>query len=158
MIIIATFSLVATFIVDLILAEGRSQVSDPEQLMTESLTTTLGTKTPPTTAASGVPDAGGPEGFVLVLFWVLAALFAPFFLEPQANDFDTANPLAGPSLEHWFGTDALGRDVLSRVLVAARLTFALTFGAVIISLVLGVFIGVLPPPCSATVPARCCSS
>ena len=111
--------------------------------MTESLTTTLGTKTPRRLLRRVFQTPAGLVGFVLVLFWVLAALFAPFFLEPQANDFDTANPLAGPSLEHWFGTDALGRDVLSRVLVAARLTFALTFGAVIISLVLGVFIGVL---------------
>ena len=85
----------------------------------------------------------GLGGIIIVGFWVLAAIFAPMFLQEQATEFDTANRLAPPSPEHWFGTDALGRDVLARVLVATRLTFALTFGAVFIALVLGVFVGVL---------------
>ena len=85
----------------------------------------------------------GLIGFILIAFWVLAAIFAPMFLSEPATDFDTANRLAGPSAEHLLGTDALGRDVLARVLVATRLTFALTFGAVVIALVLGIFVGVL---------------
>jgi len=58
-------------------------------------------------------------GAAILLFWVLMALFwgtvAPY--DPQAVD-PTAS-LAPPSAEHWFGTDNLGRDVLSRVLAGA---------------------------------------
>ncbi|MDI6022666.1 dipeptide/oligopeptide/nickel ABC transporter permease/ATP-binding protein [Leucobacter sp. UT-8R-CII-1-4] len=85
----------------------------------------------------------GLIGFLIVLFWVLAAIFAPMLLGHRADEFDSSARLAGPSAEHWLGTDALGRDVLARVLVATRLTFALTFGAVAIGLVLGVFVGAL---------------
>ncbi|MFT4235792.1 MAG: dipeptide/oligopeptide/nickel ABC transporter permease/ATP-binding protein [Microbacterium sp.] len=85
----------------------------------------------------------GVTGAIIVGFWLAAALLAPIVLHAAATEHDTANLLHGPTLAHWLGTDALGRDVLARVLVASRLTLVLTFGAVTIGLVLGTALGVL---------------
>ena len=49
--------------------------------------------------------------------------------------------LAAPSLAHPFGTDEFGRDVLSRVLAGAHLSLAIGFGAMLVSLVVGVPLG-----------------
>ena len=59
-------------------------------------------------------------GLGIVLFWVVCALFGEHFApyDPLADDI--LNALAPPSAEHWFGTDQLGRDVFSRVIVGAR--------------------------------------
>ena len=59
-------------------------------------------------------------GLVIVLFWVFCAIFGPLVVpyDPYADDL--LNALLPPSAEHWFGTDQLGRDVFSRVIVGAR--------------------------------------
>ncbi|HEX3953366.1 MAG TPA: ABC transporter permease [Stellaceae bacterium] len=73
--------------------------------------------------------------FMFVLFAVLGPAIAPY--NPLASD--TAEALKGPSAAHWFGTDQLGRDILSRVIVATRLDM----GIAIISVVLAFGIGAL---------------
>ena len=85
----------------------------------------------------------GLTGLAITLFWVFMALFGPALFGDQADARNTAMRLAPPSAEHWLGTDALGRDLMARVLVATQLTFRLTFSAVVIGLVLGMFVGVL---------------
>lgn len=58
-------------------------------------------------------------GFVIVVFWVIDAMFWRYFVpqNPQAlNPFLTLKP---PSMAHWFGTDWLGRDIFSRVLAGS---------------------------------------
>lgn len=83
--------------------------------------------------------------FALTLFCVLLACallgssIAPY--NPFATDV-TAR-LQPPSSAHWFGTDALGRDILSRVVVAARLDLGMAIAAVVISFVLGTTMGAL---------------
>src|SRR4051794_41693448 len=59
-------------------------------------------------------------GLVIVIMFVILAIFAPVIAPypPGKSDFSAA--LAGPSSEHWFGTDDLGRDTLSRVIWGAR--------------------------------------
>ena len=62
----------------------------------------------------------------------------------SAEATSVADRLAGPSAAHPFGTDALGRDILARVLVGARLSILLTLGATVISVVGGVVLGLIP--------------
>ncbi len=70
-----------------------------------------------------------------------AALLAPWLVpyDPVASDVRVA--LQAPSGAHWFGTDQLGRDVFSRVLMAARLDYAIAASAVGLSFVVGAVIG-----------------
>lgn len=75
--------------------------------------------------------------FVMVLFALFGYVIAPY--DPLASD--ATIPLSPPSLSHWFGTDALGRDILSRVIVATRLDLGIAVVAVVISFVLGSILG-----------------
>ncbi|HSJ36394.1 MAG TPA: ABC transporter permease [Acidimicrobiia bacterium] len=76
---------------------------------------------------------------VLVAVAILATLIAPYGI----NEIDVTNRLSPPSGDHWFGTDELGRDVFSRVIIAARVSLQVGFIAVGIALALGVPIGLL---------------
>lgn len=80
--------------------------------------------------------------FVLLLMLVLAAL-GPSLAPSGPNDIDVNHMLMGPSGAHWFGTDALGRDVLSRVMIAARTSLEVAAVSVGIALVAGVLLGLL---------------
>ncbi|MGI8968789.1 MAG: hypothetical protein ACR2GA_06770, partial [Chloroflexota bacterium] len=59
-------------------------------------------------------------GAVIMLFWILDAIFWPLIVPRDPFGVDAINTLTGPSSAHWFGTDDLGRDVFSRVLAGAR--------------------------------------
>jgi peptide/nickel transport system permease protein len=59
-------------------------------------------------------------GSVLVGVWILCAIFGTLIAPHAPGADDVLNKLAGPSADHLFGTDRLGRDVLSRVIVGAR--------------------------------------
>ena len=61
--------------------------------------------------------------FGLFIIIVLAAVIGPYIVPHDPLASDTAAALKGPSAKHWFGTDQLGRDVFSRVVVATRLDF-----------------------------------
>ncbi|MFN3401413.1 MAG: ABC transporter permease, partial [Ferrovibrio sp.] len=61
--------------------------------------------------------------------------------DPLASD--TSRALQPPSWRHWFGTDQVGRDVFSRVIVATRLDLAISIAAVALSFVVGSAIGSL---------------
>src|SRR5919197_992424 len=85
----------------------------------------------------------GVVGAVIVLVLVLVAVFAPW-LAPYPYDVGVASErLQGPTLAHPFGTDANGRDMLSRIIWGARISVTVGFGAVLISTVLAVTIGVI---------------
>ncbi|MGH7711515.1 MAG: ABC transporter permease [Gemmatimonadaceae bacterium] len=76
---------------------------------------------------------------LLLLLALSAPLVAPF--APDAVDL--ASRRASPSLSHWFGTDALGRDVLSRVLYGARVSLAVGVLSAALAVSLGAAIGAL---------------
>lgn len=79
-------------------------------------------------------------GASLLTALVLVAIIAPPALGQAAEQL-TPNAALGPSAEHWLGTDDFGRDLLSRTLVATRLTLLMTAGAAAISVVCGAVIG-----------------
>ena len=74
---------------------------------------------------------------VLVLMALLGPALVPF--DPLASN--SAMALKPPSGTHWFGTDALGRDIFSRVVVATRLDLGIAFAAVLLSFVIGMPLG-----------------
>ncbi|KQW48493.1 peptide ABC transporter ATP-binding protein [Nocardioides sp. Root1257] len=75
-------------------------------------------------------------GAVLVL-----AVVAPIIWSDDADAIDTSNILAGPSADHWAGTDNLGRDIFYRTLVATRLSVELALAATAIAVVVGLILG-----------------
>ena len=58
-------------------------------------------------------------GVVIVVWWVVCAIAGPWIAPQDAYASDPLNSLMPPDHAHWFGTDQLGRDVFSRVIVGA---------------------------------------
>src|SRR5437868_9312408 len=81
-------------------------------------------------------------GFVALL--VLVAVAAPWIVPYDAeNFFDYDRLNAPPSLMHWFGVDALGRDIFSRILMGARISLAAGFVSVAAGAVVGTLLGLV---------------
>jgi peptide/nickel transport system permease protein len=81
--------------------------------------------------------------FILFLAFVLLAIVGPWVVPYDPLASNTQHALKPPSAAHWFGTDALGRDILSRIVVATRLDFGIAISAVIASFVCGSVLGSL---------------
>lgn len=79
--------------------------------------------------------------FLLFAMFVVLAVFGPYLVPFDPLQTDTGPALQSPSAAHWFGTDHLGRDVFSRVVVATRLDLLISVSAVAISFVLGSAMG-----------------
>jgi len=91
-------------------------------------------------ATARLPRQALTAGAILTALVVVAAL-APL-ISPFAFDaLDLAHRRAAPSVAHWFGTDELGRDLLTRVLFGARVSLAVGFVSATVSVFLGVAIG-----------------
>ncbi|HWO61601.1 MAG TPA: dipeptide/oligopeptide/nickel ABC transporter permease/ATP-binding protein [Umezawaea sp.] len=86
----------------------------------------------------------GLTATVLVVAVLALACFGPVLWGTGADVVDTNNILAQPSAEHWAGTDNLGRDILLRSLVAARLSILLALIAIVIAVVAGLVLGSAP--------------
>jgi peptide/nickel transport system permease protein len=82
----------------------------------------------------------GPILFVVVL--IVLAIVGPLIVpyNPLTASADTLKP---PSAAHWFGTDQIGRDIFSRVIVATKLDLSIAFSSVCVAFVLGTVIGSL---------------
>ncbi|TAV75174.1 ABC transporter permease [Rhizobium leguminosarum] len=87
------------------------------------------------------PSAGA--GLFVVAVILLAALLAPVIAPYDPNLQETANRLMPPTLAHWFGTDAFGRDILSRLIYGARPTLLLVLVVVLLMAPLGIVVGIL---------------
>ncbi|MEO8723117.1 MAG: ABC transporter permease, partial [Sphingobium sp.] len=83
-------------------------------------------------AARALP-LSGKVGLTLVIFWILAAILGPFLAPYSPGAFVSEEVFAGASGRFWFGSDFLGRDVLSRLLVGAQFTVGLSAIAVTIA-------------------------
>src|SRR5215813_12673200 len=75
-------------------------------------------------------------GVVLILVFVLFAVFAPWIASRDPAAIDLPGRLLPPSRTHWFGTDELGRDILSRVIYGARISMMVGSSVVAVSLAL----------------------
>jgi peptide/nickel transport system permease protein len=84
---------------------------------------------------------------VFALCGVLGPLFAPY--DPLASN--TAEALTGPSATHWFGTDQLGRDIFSRVVVATRLDLGIAATSVALAFGIGTLLGLAAGYCGGWV-------
>lgn len=85
----------------------------------------------------------GAFGAALILIFLVMAALAPL-IAPYPYDVGVAaERLQGPSLAHPFGTDANGRDLLSRIIFGARVSVTIGFGAVALSTLLAVSVGVV---------------
>jgi peptide/nickel transport system permease protein len=82
-------------------------------------------------------------GALIVGIWIVLALFAPWIAPYDPNGVDIMSALKGPSVEHWFGTDQVGRDVVSRVLYGARIDLLMCVAGVLPPLLIGTAIGLL---------------
>lgn len=83
-------------------------------------------------------------GALLILFAiVVVAICAPLLTNTDPAQINAIARLKPPSVEHWFGTDSLGRDVYSRVVYGARTSLAVGVIVAVCSLALGLFFGVI---------------
>src|SRR6266700_8118576 len=80
-------------------------------------------------------------GLVLVIVFVIFAVFAPWIAPQDPAAIDLPSRLTTASHAHWFGTDELGRDILSRTIYGARISMAVGSCVVLTSLALGLLIG-----------------
>src|SRR5712671_9614 len=80
-------------------------------------------------------------GLVLVVFFVLLAVFAPLLAPRDPAVIDLPLRLQPPGAHHWLGTDELGRDILSRVIYGARISMLVGGSVVAGSLLLGLIFG-----------------
>ena len=79
----------------------------------------------------------------ILLLLILSALFCTQLAPADPYQINTREILQGPSAEHWFGTDQIGRDILSRVLYGARVSLSVAAAAVLFATIIGVPLGLI---------------
>ncbi len=80
-------------------------------------------------------------GLVIIVFWALAAIIAPFSSIRDPLSQRIGDRLQPPSATYWFGTDELGRDVFSRVIYGARISLPIGFVVILFAVIMGTLIG-----------------
>lgn len=80
-------------------------------------------------------------GLILLVLMVLACVAGPWLTPYSHEEMNLLNAHRAPSMAHWFGTDELGRDLLTRTLIGGRISFAVALAATAVSLVIGVSYG-----------------
>lgn len=85
----------------------------------------------------------GAVGAILVLLFVLTALFAPVIAPHDPLSTNSRASLATPGGTYWLGADFMGRDMFSRIVYGARISLAVAVGATLLGGILGVLIGLL---------------
>jgi peptide/nickel transport system permease protein len=92
----------------------------------------------------------GAVGCTIVLAVVVAAVLAPWIATHNPDQLDVLNRFARPSLQHWFGSDHLGRDLYSRIVYGASVAMLVALTAISTALTVGTVLGIL----AAYLPAR----
>lgn len=83
------------------------------------------------------------SGLVIIFIFLICALFAPIIAPYKPLEMHPNALLSPPSWKHWFGTDQFGRDILSRIIYGARISFQVGLISVVISLFAGCVIGII---------------
>lgn len=76
---------------------------------------------------------------VLVILAIFGEQIAPYALD--ATDYD--HPMEGPSVAHWAGTDAFGRDIFSRIIIGSRISLVVGLSAVTVGMIIGALLGLV---------------
>lgn len=106
----------------------------------------------PATEAAGVPSRRqrwrqryllATVGGFFVVFWLIIMVIGPYVAPYAPNNVDVMNRLKPPSNAHWLGTDVLGRDILSRILVGTRISLPAGFAVVLIGGAFGTLFGAI---------------
>jgi len=84
----------------------------------------------------------GAVSFVVIIVMMFAGLFPQFVAPYNPLDIDFASILAAPSWDHWFGTDAYGRDIFSRIIYGSRTALVIGFSASLIGSTIGAILGI----------------
>lgn len=111
--------------------------------MSTAATTALPPLQPPGVARKFVHHPQGRIGLALLSLLILTAIGVPAALPYGPNQITPQDALQAPSARHWFGTDELGRDQLSRVAAAAPIAFYVAGTSVAIALVIGTIAGLV---------------
>ncbi|TGR65728.1 ABC transporter permease [bacterium M00.F.Ca.ET.194.01.1.1] len=82
-------------------------------------------------------------GLLIMILMVLVITIGPWITPYTPTKLDILHKLEGPTFSHWLGTDAFGRDVLTRIMHGGRATLTIGVGVVVISFAIGVFFGML---------------
>lgn len=90
-------------------------------------------------------------GLTFLFLLTLFALFGPYISKYTYYDTHLVMKNSPPSLEYWFGTDDLGRDLFARIAVGARISLFVGLSAALIDLLIGVFWGALAALCGGLV-------
>lgn len=80
---------------------------------------------------------------VLILLILFSFIGAFVYSEADANRTETGNRLAGPSVDHFFGTDTIGRDIFARIIYGAQISILIGITAMLVELTIGVLVGSL---------------
>ena len=97
---------------------------------------------PPTRARRWIRRYGlATLGASIIVLWILIAITAPLISPYLPDTVDVTNRLKPPSYEHWMGTDALGRDVMTRMLYGSRISLMTGFVVVLVGAVFGTLVG-----------------
>lgn len=82
-------------------------------------------------------------GFVIVMIFIILAIFAPFIAPYNPYTINTSQQLLTPSLKHLLGTDTVGRDILSRIIYGTRTSMLIAIFSIIIGSLIGQILGLV---------------
>lgn len=82
-------------------------------------------------------------GLIILITFAILSVIGPYIVPYDPAIIDLSARLQPPSAAHWFGTDELGRDILTRIIIGSRITLMITVFAVLIALVVGSLLGAI---------------
>lgn len=88
-------------------------------------------------------NKGAVFGAVVIFLFITTAFFATYLAPYKYDLMNMPNMLTGPTTNNLLGTDEFGRDILSRIIYGSRVSLKVGFGAVFISMVIGIFLGAI---------------